>query len=135
MTIEFRLDRSAKLAQTVHIRSHTLVADISEAEGGDDTGPSPHDLYDAALGACKTLTVMWYARKKGIPVDDIQTLVERDDSGERSGVYRLTTRLKVHGDLTDAQLQELLAVAQKCPVHKLMTVVTTEITTEMERLS
>ena len=135
MTIEFRLDRSAKLAQTVHIRSHTLVADISEAEGGDDTGPSPHDLYDAALGACKTLTVMWYARKKGIPVDDIQTLVERDDSGERSGVYRLRVSLKIHGNLTDAQLQELLAVAQKCPVHKLMTVVTTEITTEMERLS
>jgi putative redox protein len=135
MTIDLRLDRTAKLAQTVHIRTHELVTDISEAEGGDDSGPSPHDLYDAALGACKALTVMWYARKKGIPVDDIHTLIERDDSGERSGVYRLTARLKIHGDLTDAQLKELQAVAQKCPVHKLMTVVTTEITTEVERQS
>jgi len=33
-----------------------------------------------------------------------------------------------------AQLAELLAVAKKCPVHKLMTTVTTEITTEMERM-
>ena len=134
MTIELRLDRTATLAQTVHIRSHELVADISEAEGGDDTGPSPHDLYDAALGACKALTVMWYARKKGIPVDDIQTQVERDDADERKGIYRLTTTLKVHGALSDAQLKELEAVAQKCPVHKLMTTVTTEITTRMERL-
>lgn len=134
MTIELRLDRINKLAQTVHIRSHTLAADISEAEGGDDAGPSPHDLYDAALGACKALTVMWYARKKGIPVEDIQTLVKRDDSGERAGVYRLATTLKIHGDLSDAQLQELQAVAQKCPVHKLMTQVTTEITTGVERL-
>lgn len=135
MTIEISLDRTAKLAQFVNIRAHELVADISEAEGGDDTGPSPHDLYDAALGACKALTVMWYARKKGIPVDDIQTLVERDDADERKGVYRLATTLKIHGELTDAQLKELEAVAQKCPVHKLMTVVTTEITTKLERLS
>lgn len=135
MTIELRLDRTKKLAQTVHIRGHVLMTDVSEAEGGDDAGPSPHDLYDAALGACKTLTVMWYARKKGIPVDDIQTLVEHDDSGERGGVYRLSVKLKIHGTLTDAQLRELQAVAEKCPVHKLMTKVTTEITTEVERLS
>lgn len=135
MTVELRLDRTASLAQTIHIRSHALVTDVSEAEGGDDAGPSPHDLYDAALGACKALTVMWYARKKGIPVDDIHTLVERDDTDERKGIYRLAATLKIHGELTDAQLQELQAVAQKCPVHKLMSVVSTEITTKLERLS
>ena len=135
MTVELSLNRTATLAQTIHIRSHALVSDISEAEGGDDAGPSPHDLYDAALGACKALTVMWYARKKGIPVDDIRTRIERDDSDERKGVYRLSATLSVQGSLTDAQLQELQAVAQKCPVHKLMSTVTTEITTTLERLA
>ena len=134
MTIELSLDHSKKLAHTLQIRAHTLTTDISEAEGGDDAGPSPHDLYDAALGACKTLTVLWYARKKGISVDDIQALVAHDDSGERAGVYRLTVKLKIHGDLSDAQLKELYAVAEKCPIHKLMTRVSTEITTEVERL-
>jgi putative redox protein len=33
------------------------------------------------------------------------------------------------GDLSESQREELVAVAQKCPVHKLMTTVTTEITT------
>ena len=135
MTVELSLNRTATLAQTIHIRSHALVSDISEAEGGDDAGPSPHDLYDAALGACKALTVMWYARKKGIPVDDIRTRIERDDSDERKGVYRLSATLSVQGSLSDAQLQELQAVAQKCPVHKLMSTVTTEITTTLERLA
>lgn len=135
MSIELYRDRSAAMAQKLTIRSHALTADGSLAEGGDDAGPSPHDLYDAALGACKAITLMWYARKKGIPVDDIHTVVERDDSGERGGVYRLAATLRIQGDLTDAQLQELLAVAQKCPVHKLMSTVTTEITTHVERLS
>lgn len=134
MTLELQRDPSAAMAQQLRIRSHALTADVSEAEGGADSGPSPHDLYDAALGACKALTVMWYARKKGIPVEDIQTRIERDDSQERSGVYKLSARLQVKGALSDAQLRVLLTVAQKCPVHKLMTTVTTEITTELERL-
>ena len=134
MTIELQRDLGAAMAQQLQVRSHSLTADVSEAEGGADTGPSPHDLYDAALGACKALTVMWYARKKGIPVEDIHARIERDDSQERSGVYKLAAKLQIKGDLSDAQLQELHAVAQKCPVHKLMTTVTTEITTELERL-
>ncbi|MFI5446669.1 OsmC family protein [Polaromonas sp. UC242_47] len=135
MSIELKRERSAAMAQTLTIRSHVSLVDGTEAEGGADLGPSPHDLYDAALGACKALTVMWYARKKGIPVDDIHTVVERDDSGERSGVYRLATKLRIQGALSDAQLQELQMVAHKCPVHKLMSTVTTEITTQVERLS
>ena len=119
----------------VMVRQHALVADVSAEEGGEDAGPSPHDLYDAALASCKALTVMWYARKKGIPVDDIKTVIQRDASQERAGIYRLDTTLQISGAFSDAQLHELASVAQKCPVHKLMASVTTEITTNVERLA
>ena len=123
----------AALAQTLQIRSHQLTADVSVAEGGADEGPSPHDLYDAALGACKALTVMWFAKKKGIAVDDVRTEVTSDNSQERSGVYKLNTKLVISGSISDAEFAQLVAVAEKCPVHKLMTTVTTEITTTVER--
>lgn len=133
MSIELQRKPGAPLAQTLQIRSHTLSSDVSVAEGGADEGPSPHDLYDAALGACKALTVMWFAKKKGIAVDDIRTEVVSDSSQERSGVYKLRTKLIIHGAISDAEFAQLVAVAEKCPVHKLMTSVTTEITTEVER--
>jgi putative redox protein len=100
-------------------------------EGGEGSGPSPHDLYDAALGACKALTVLWYAKKKGMAVENIEVSVGRDASAERSGTYRLNAELTVTGNLTDEQRAELLRVAGKCPIHKLMTEVTTEITTTL----
>jgi putative redox protein len=78
------------------------------------------------------MTVLWYANRKQIPLEDIRVTVERDDSEERKGVYRLAVTLQLGGPLTDAQRRELLAVAEKCPVHKLMTQVTTEITTALE---
>ena len=134
MTIDVKRKTDAAMAQVVTIRQHALVADVSAEEGGEDAGPSPHDLYDAALASCKALTVMWYARKKGIPVDDIKTVIQRDASHERTGIYRLVTTLQISGAFSDAQLHELSAVAQKCPVHKLMASVTTEITTHVERL-
>lgn len=133
MTIELHRIGATPMAQTLTIRGHALRVDGIAAEGGDDSGPNPHDLYDAALGACKALTLLWYARRKGLPVEDVHTVVERDASAERSGTYRLATRLEVSGDLSDAQLAELEAVAQKCPVHKLMTQVTTEISTTVLR--
>ena len=84
-----------------------------------------------SLGVCKALTVLWYAQRKQIPVEDIHVTVDRDDSQERQGIYRLRVTLDLSGPLSDAQRQELLNVAGKCPVHKLMTQATTEVTTEL----
>lgn len=131
MQISVSRDRTGKMTHIVRVREHAFTVDESVANGGDDGGPTPHDLYDAALGACKALTVLWYANRKQIPVEDIRVDVARDDTQERAGIYRLHATLAVTGALSDAQRQELLNVSTKCPVHKLMTTVTTEITTEL----
>jgi len=132
MTIVVTRDTSRRMLHRVSIRGHTLVVDEGEDNGGEDAGPTPHDLYDAALGACKALTVLWYAKRKQMPVEDIRSTVERDDRDERRGTYRLRVTLALGGPLDDAQRAELLAVAEKCPLHKLMTTVTTEIVTTLE---
>lgn len=129
MTIKVIRDQSLPMRHIAHVRNHILSVDGTLEEGGNDAGPSPHDLYDAAVSACKALTVVWYAKRKGIPVEDVQVTTERDASEERHGTYRLAATLHLTGDLTDSQRDELLAISQKCPIHKLMTAVTTEVTT------
>jgi putative redox protein len=131
MSIEVIRDHTASMRHIAHIRDHIFPTDVSVAEGGGDTGPDPHDLYDSALAACKALTVLWYAKKNGIPAEDIRVYVQRDASLERQGTYKLAAKLTVTGELTDAQRRELLSVADKCPIHKLMTQVTTEVTTQL----
>lgn len=135
MSIEIRRKQGLKMAQRVRIDATELTADAAVADGGDGAGPSPHDLYDAALGACKALTVMWYANRKKIPVDDVQVDVERDASQERTGTYALTTRIRIGGPVTDLQIEELRSAAEKCPIQKLMTAVTTTIATQVVRIT
>ena len=127
MIVVERIDADGT-AHRISIRGHEIVADMS-APDGDDAGPDPHDLYDAALGACKAMTMLWYAQRNGIPVEDIHVGVVRDASEERKGVYKLTTRIAISGPMTDEQHDRLIGVAAKCPIHKLMSEVETQIET------
>ncbi|KQV87891.1 osmotically inducible protein OsmC [Massilia sp. Root351] len=129
MAIKVIRDQSLPMRHIAHVRNHIISVDGTVEEGGNDAGPSPHDLYDAAISACKALTVVWYARRKGYPLENVEVTTERDDSEERKGVYRLAATVHLSGDLSETQRAELLSAAQKCPVHKLMTAVTTEIST------
>ena len=131
MTIEVVRDRARKMKHTVHVRQHAFAVDEPAGNGGEDLGPTPHDVYDSALGSCKALTMLWYAQRKQIPLEDVRVAVDRDDSEERRGTYRLRVTLELGGPLTPEQRQELLNVAAKCPVHKLMTQATTEVVTEL----
>ena len=133
MSITLQRKPDTPMAQVIQVRQHVLLADEPVDMGGGDEGPNPHELYDAALGACKALTVLWYARKKGFSVDDVQTKIVLDDSQERQGIYRLRAELVITGALTDEELAQLTVVAGKCPVHKLMTSVATEIETTVTR--
>lgn len=131
MTITVRRDGTTGTRHILKIRGHEIVIDASPDAGGTDAGPSPHDLYDASLAACKALTVLVYAQRKGIPVEGIEVAVDRDAGQERQGLYHLDSSLRVTGELTEAQRAELLRVAGKCPVHRLMTEVKTEIDTRL----
>jgi putative redox protein len=131
VTIRVVRDQRSPMRHEIHIGRNSLASDLSVEEGGDGSAPNPHDLYDAALGACTALTVLWYAKRRKIPVEGIDVSVERDASQERAGIYRLSAALKLTGNLTAAQREELLSAARKCPIHKLMTEVTTEISTTL----
>ena len=68
-----------------------------------------------------------YAKRKQIPLESVDIEIERDNSREAKGVYVLNVSLKLYGDLNDEQRQALAAIADKCPIHKLMTAVSTEV--------
>ena len=126
-----RISTESGLRHSIEIGPHLLHTDVPESLGGGASGPEPHDLFDAALGACKALTLMLYAKQRGLPLDSLDLHLVRDDSQERQGTYRLRVTLQLGGELSDAQRQELLNVAGKCPVQKLMTQATTEVLTEL----
>jgi putative redox protein len=119
--IDVATERANEYPVVITTRAHTLHGDVDAAAGSTDSAPGPHDYFDAALASCKALTATWYARRKGIPLERVETSVERDNTDERKGVYRLRVRVVFHGPMTDEQRASLHQAVAACPIHKLMT--------------
>jgi putative redox protein len=110
-------------AQTINTGPHTLVADEPVKFGGTDTGPSPYGLVSAGLGACTSMTIRMYARRKGWPLESVSVDVDHGkchvtDSTNSDKIDKFTRTIHLTGELDDDQRARLLAIADKCPVHK-----------------
>ena len=102
------------LAHLVEIGRNSFLVD-EPPPAGEDRGPTPHDVLDAALAACTAMTVMLVARRKQWPLQDVRVEITRD---EDDAVYRMSRRIELVGSLTDEQKQYLLGIADKCPIHR-----------------
>jgi uncharacterized OsmC-like protein len=110
--------KTAGFAQEITVGNHRLVADEPQEVGGTDTGPGPYELLISALGACTSMTISLYARRKGWPLDAV-TVKLRHAKVDR--VDRIERDVELHGELSEDQRARLLDIANKCPVHKTLT--------------
>jgi len=107
---------------------HSLVIDEPVAHGGGDEGPSPTRTLGAALAACTAITAEMYAERKGWDLGALEVEVEIAYDGPLPTAFEVT--LRCPGDLDDDQLQRLLRIAAKCPVHRLLSNETTVTVTD-----
>ena len=118
------------LTQEVRAGKHVLAADEPKEDGGADTGPNPYELLLAALGACTSMTVQLYAKKKGWPLEEVRVELtqERQHGEDCAGcderdvrVDLIRKRLFLRGALDETQRQRLAEIAERCPVNRTLT--------------
>ena len=117
-------------AQEITVGDHRLRADEPAALGGANTGPTPYDLLLAALGACTSMTVALYARRKGWPLAGVRVRLRHARihaadcftcDTKQGKLDHLQLDLELVGPLDDAQRARLLEIAAMCPVHRTLT--------------
>ena len=121
---------AADFSQKIEIGSHHLTADEPVSFGGSDTGSSPYDLILAALGACTSMTIGLYARKRKWPLEHITVSLRHskihaadcEECETKEGrIDRIELDIYLDGALTDEQRAKLMEIAEKCPVHQTLT--------------
>lgn len=130
MTITVISQGEGGLRQKVELEGfEDLYVDAPGVVGGDESAPDPHDYFDLSLAACKAITAQMYAYRKGWPLTGVKVWVVRDERDERHGVYRLDVSMHFEGIDDATQLDRLTEISDRCPIHRLMTTSTVDITT------
>jgi putative redox protein len=115
------------LRQEVRLGAHHLVADEPVADGGGDAGPTPYGLLLASLGACTGMTMRLYADRKQLPLAGTRVRLRhsRDHATDCADcaesdvkLDRIERELELFGPLAEDQRARLLAIANRCPVHR-----------------
>jgi len=110
--------------QDVQAGPHHLYADEPAKFGGTNKGLTPYGLVAAGLGACTSMTIRMYARRKGWPLTgvsvDITHAKEHGADAENPGekVDHFERVITLSGDLDQDQRERLREIADKCPVHR-----------------
>ena len=107
--------------------AHRWLADEPVAVGGTDLGPTPYDLLAASLATCTSMTLRMYAQHKKLDFESATVRASHGrvhaedcvDCEQQDGmIHEFQRELELKGDLSDAQRQRMVEIADRCPVHK-----------------
>lgn len=123
------MDHRFKLG--VYSDSHRWFADEPVKVGGSNSGPDPYEHLLASVGTCTAMTVRMYAARKQWPLDDVritlrhqrthQTDCEECSDDKPVQLDVIDRDIKLLGNLDDTQRMRLMAIADRCPVHRTLT--------------
>lgn len=119
--------KASGFLQQARAGKYEFTVDEPVSVGGTASAPDPYDYLIGALGACTSMTVGLFARKKNIPLEEVvvtlrHSRIHAEDCDhcetERGMLDRIEVDVQLIGNLTPEQHTKLIEVAGKCPVHR-----------------
>ncbi len=99
--------------QNISVGHHVLQSDEPSDNGGKDAAPDPHELLLASLGACTSITAQMYAARKKWPLEGMHVNLSWSTEA-------IEMEISFVGDLSEDQQQRLLEIANRCPIHRVL---------------
>lgn len=92
-----------------------FLSDAYSTNGGNGTGPTPHEYLGAALAACTSMTLKMYASRKSMNLENAVVTVDIERVND---VETFTREIQLQGSLSAEEKERLIEIANKCPIHK-----------------
>jgi putative redox protein len=121
------LDQESPFTTQMRAGKHYFTADEPIDYGGNDFGPTPYELVSSGLASCTVMTLQMYARRKKWDLKNVECHITYDKQhatdcanceNDLSKIDTFTRHIRIESNLDDHQIQKLLQIADKCPVHR-----------------
>ena len=100
------------------IGSHVIRTDQPTTGGGEDSAPTPFDLFLASIGTCAGIFVAGFCQKRGLPTEGIRIAQRNEVDRETGTLLRVELDIRVPADFPEKYLEALVRVADQCKVKK-----------------
>ncbi len=101
-----------------HLGGHVVRTDQPVSFGGEDSAPSPFNLFLAAIGTCAGIYVAGFCQKRGLSTDGIR-IVQRSHLDPQGGaLVRVDLDIEVPPGFPERYRDALVRVADQCAVKK-----------------
>ncbi|MEP7369411.1 MAG: OsmC family protein [Dermatophilaceae bacterium] len=105
----------------INVRGHLIAVDQPVRHGGDDTAPTPTELFIASLASCVAFYARRYLSRHNLPTDGLAVEATFDMGSRPARVSGVNLRLIVPDGVPAERREPLLAVANHCTVHNTLT--------------
>ncbi len=103
---------------TAHTHGHSIKTDQPLDNGGNNSAPTPFDLFMASIGTCAGVYVKSFCDNRKIPTDGIR-LVQTSEFNKETGLpVDIRIDIQVPKDFPEKYLNSLVSVAELCKVKK-----------------
>ncbi len=105
---------------TAHSHGHIIKTDQPEHNGGQNSAPSPFELFLASIGTCAGIYVKSFCDNRKIPTENIK-IIQTAEYDEETGLpVNLTLDIKLPADFPEKYREAVISVAELCKVKKSM---------------
>lgn len=105
----------------IRVRGHIISVDQPIGDGGDDTAPTPTELFVASLASCVAFYARRYLARHDLPTEGLAVETTFEMGARPSRVAGITVRLILPIGVPAERRDALLAVAGHCTVHNTLT--------------
>ena len=100
-----------------HVGTHTVHTDQPRDNGGEDSAPSPFQLFLASLGTCAGIFVQGFCAKRNIPFEGIR-IVQRAEYDAQGVLQAVDLELQLPEGFPEKYRDAVVKVAEQCSVKK-----------------
>jgi putative redox protein len=103
---------------TAHSNGHSIRTDQPVHNGGEDTAPSPFELYLASIGTCAGIYVKSFCDNRKIPTDNIKIIQNTEYNKETGLPVSIILDIQLPVDFPEKYKTSVVSVAELCKVKK-----------------
>lgn len=118
MATEIQVSFPGNLKVEASVRDFTLVTDQPERSGGDNSAPSPFEMFTTSIATCAGYFALKFCRARNIDTSTMRLKMAYDWDKEQKRYPKMVIELELPEDFSDKYRKAVIKAMEQCVVKQ-----------------